>query len=222
MYRATLKCDIKVQDKDSYLSYRDYYFNIKLSAFSTFWNWHSLIQVRYSKSFAVDIYTYIYIHIFIHYDYGVDNTIRFMPLWQRYIWRKWSSTDAAIRMPQSVKLSTRHWSPHAHTQRSSRINIHSGSCRHMASQSHSELIHCIGITLALRLFVHRCKQVNNKDTRELGFLPDGTQPLSETMLHYHQGGPVTFIGWKFHKMAVSQPWITKISFKPSWGQWVRP
>ena len=42
-----------------------------------------------------------------------------------------------------------------------------------------------------------------------GLLPDGTKPLSEAMLTYHQQGPVIFIQGQVHKKYLSS--VTKIS-----------
>ena len=43
-----------------------------------------------------------------------------------------------------------------------------------------------------------------------GLLPDGTKPLPEPMLTYHQYGPVAFIGWHYHEkiwyQSVKQDW----------------
>ena len=43
-------------------------------------------------------------------------------------------------------------------------------------------------------------------------VPDGTKPLPEPMLTYHQQGPVAFIWEQFHKETF-QPLITKIGLK---------
>ena len=62
-----------------------------------------------------------------------------------------------------------------------------------------------------------------------GLLPDGTKPLPEPMLTYHQQGPVAFFWWHYHKkiwrnQSVKQKiedYFFKITLRSPSGQWVK-
>ena len=61
-----------------------------------------------------------------------------------------------------------------------------------------------------------------------GLLPDGTKPLPESTLTYHQEGLVAFIWGQFrmrylthHSLKLAWNYVPKISFKSPRGQWVK-
>ena len=57
-----------------------------------------------------------------------------------------------------------------------------------------------------------------------GLLPDGTKPLPEPMLTYHQEGPVAFTWVQFYQRYLShqsfENYLSKILFKSPRDQWV--
>ena len=91
--------------------------------------------------------------------------------------------------------------------------------RHKAARAHLSIWPGNHIWRHIYMGQHR---LNN------GLLPDGTKPLPESMLTYHQHGPVTFLQKQFHKrymylghQITRVSCLSKVPFESSSCQWIK-